>query len=1143
MSRVLCPLLVVLFMVRPVLAQRDAQVPDPDPEIERRTFQVADGLEVTLFAADPMLAKPIQMNFDARGRLWIASSETYPHIRPGEVANDKILVLEDSDGDGRADRTTVFLGGLLIPTGIEPGDGGAYVANSTELMHVEETAEGKAGKVRVLLSGFGTEDTHHILHSFRWGPDGRLYMNQSIYIHSHVETPHGPRRLNAGGIWAFRPSTHRLDVFARGWINSWGHAFDRYGQSFVTDGAGGEGVNWCLPGGYYPTAIGPHSQRILHGLNPGHPKYCGAEIISGRHFPEDWHGDLITNDFRGHRVVRFKLREDGAGFAALPMPDVIRSHHPAFRPVDVKIGPDGALYVADWYNPIIQHGEVDFRDPRRDKTHGRIWRVTFKGRPLVTRPKLVDASTPELIFLLKAPEMWTRQMARRVLTERGPAAVRPALEQSAAALDDQKEEDRHTLLELLWLQQSLGLPPTLTERLVTSPEAGLRAAAIRAAADHPDTAKKLALGARCVCDEHPRVRLEAVRMLASVPSAVAAATAAEVLDRPLDLWLDYAVWLTLRELEPHWLPQLRRGEIPFRQIPHLVFALRAVDAQGVAPLVTELLKSGRAAQGGWEIDLWELLAGVGNSEQLTLVLQKAAADPAARPRLLSALAKASQQRRIKPAGSLTGTLEWLRSSDEMTRIEAARLVGSWQLTEGLEHLLHQAKSDPSLTARQNAVRALAEFRGPNIIVTLDELARNNHPAEVKRAAITAMIQRQPELAAQRTVAWIQTGASDRDVAELIAEFVRQRGAADVLARALHDKKLPEDSAKIAVRSAQAGGPQAQTLIDALKRAGNLQTARRLLTPQEKEALLEEVRQKGDPARGEMIYRRADLACTKCHAIGGAGGLAGPDLISLGASAPLDYILDSLLEPNKQVKENYHSLQVETQSGQRLSGVKVGETATELILRDGEDREIRILRSEIDEQRVGGSIMPEGLTDGLTRNELVDLIRFLSELGKVGGRFVLGPESIVRRWRVLEPTADAFHAIVRTGIQAPASDSRQWKWSPAYSTVSGILPPDELPKLEIKHGLEGSRELFSFLRCEFEVAAPGRIRVRLNGTEGLSAWWGSAAVPVKDEMEIDVKTGTHSLTLAVDWLRRPHGIRLELLQASARPARVRIVGGK
>jgi len=230
-----------LTFLRPALAQRGLKdIPSPDPAAELAAMQVADGYEVNLFAADPMITKPLQMNFDPQGRLWVSSSSVYPQIRPGEVANDTVTVLEDRDGDGRADASTVFADGLLMPTAVLPGDGGAYVANSTEFLHLSDTdGDGKADTRRVVLSGFGTEDTHHIIHTFRWGPDARLYFNQSIYIHSHVETPRGVRRLNAGGIWRFAPESLTLDVFARGWVNTWGHAFDRWGRSLVTDGAGG----------------------------------------------------------------------------------------------------------------------------------------------------------------------------------------------------------------------------------------------------------------------------------------------------------------------------------------------------------------------------------------------------------------------------------------------------------------------------------------------------------------------------------------------------------------------------------------------------------------------------------------------------------------------------------------------------------------------------------------------------------------------------------------------------------------------------------------------------------------------------------------------------------------------------------------
>ena len=157
----------------------------------------------------------------------------------------------------------------------------------------------------------------------------------------------------------------------------------------------------------------PNAKRILKGLNPGKPKLCGLAVVGGSHLPDDWEGNLIANDFRAHRVCRYVVSEDGSGFKSTELDELIKTRHVAFRPIDVKMGPDGAIYIADWYNPIIQHGEVDFRDERRDHVNGRIWRVTAKGRPLVPRVSLVDASPEQLVNYLGSREPWQRQSARQ----------------------------------------------------------------------------------------------------------------------------------------------------------------------------------------------------------------------------------------------------------------------------------------------------------------------------------------------------------------------------------------------------------------------------------------------------------------------------------------------------------------------------------------------------------------------------------------------------------------------------------------------------------------------------------------------------------------------------------------------------------
>ncbi|MFO0938257.1 MAG: PVC-type heme-binding CxxCH protein [Gemmataceae bacterium] len=632
-----------LFALVPsaVFAQRDAKVPDSDPEIERKSFIVAPGFEVNLYAADPLLAKPIQMNWDPQGRLWVATSETYPQILPGQKTNDKIIILEDTKGVGVADKTTVFADGLLIPTGVVPGDGGAYVANSTEIVHFSASKPGgKADIKRVLLSGFGTEDTHHIIHTFRWGPESDLYFNQSIYIHSHIETPAGVKHLNAGGIWRYNTGKNDLNVFARGWVNSWGHAFNHNGESFATDGAGGEGINHVVPGGYYMTSSGPHASRILHGLNPGSPKHCGLEILSGRHLPDDWQSNLITNDFRGHRVCRFVLSEDGSTFSSREMPELIKTNHPAFRPIDVKMGPDGAIYIADWYNPIIQHGEVDFRDPRRDKTHGRIWRISAKNRPLVAKPKLVGASIPEVIERLKDPEDWTRAQARRVLKERAKE-VTPAMiadfVRSLPSNADSKTTKNNPLHEAVWLAEALEMPqrewletlatsPNHQDRLMAARNAGLlnpKPVSVEQGQSPVNTSAAYALLKPLLKDAHARIRLEAVRTLATMPSQASAELALSILDSPMDPTLDYSLWLTLRELESIWLPAFQKGDLTFGGDPRkIAFALTAAQSPDAVKPLARLIEGGKLPPEKAH-DLYLVLARIGGPDELASVLKRA----------------------------------------------------------------------------------------------------------------------------------------------------------------------------------------------------------------------------------------------------------------------------------------------------------------------------------------------------------------------------------------------------------------------------------------------------------------------------------------------------------------------------------------
>lgn len=1128
-------------------AQRDAKIPDPDPELERKTFVLPDGFEVNLFAADPMLAKPIQMNFDSKGRLWIAASEVYPQIKPGEKVNDKVLILEDTDGDGKADKTTVFADGLLIPTAVEPDQfGGAWVADSTDMVHFSEPGkDGKATKRRIVLSGFGTEDTHHILHTFRTGPDCRLYMSQSIYIHSHIETPHGVRRLNAGGIWQFQPQNEKLEIFARGWVNTWGTAWTKTGTTFATDGAGGEGINYVVPGAAYTTAR--DVARILPGLNPGSPKYCGLEVVSGRHLPDEWQQNLITNDFRGHRVCRYILQEDGSGFVAKEQKELIKSTHPAFRPIDVKMGPDGAIYIADWYNPIIQHGEVDFRDERRDKTHGRIWRITYKGRKLVDRPKISGAKVEELLELLKSLEDWTRDHARRELASRGQKDVLLALRKWA-----EKNTTDSARLEALWVRQSLAaFDETDATLTLQAKDAGVRASASRVVGEWAGNLEKplLTLYSLVKKDEHPRVRLEAVRALATVRTknegermdrALAIGTA---LDKPTDKWLDYAIWLSLRETKDEWLPLVKAGEFDFGGDPKkLVFALQAAGEGDVGkPLRGLLAKKGiTAAQ---RLDTLLALARLGTADDIGFLVLELQRDfktgnfEAVNDVVVPVMEESVRTRKL--SRTHFGVSNWDGCLCDITQAKPGpgvwaglRLMGLWKREDLLlryDRLYVKTGKAPAENLPA-FFDALAATGGPQVTEYVKGVAADTTSPN-RRIAVVSLAQLDTPTAAKAAADILKGEKTPAESELMFAAFLSRKGGATELAKALADTPLSADVARTGVRLTRSTAAPDQKLIDALTKAGKLTEAKRVFS----EKMLADVKVKGDPVRGEQVYRRAEMNCLKCHAVAGAGGRVGPDMTSIGASAQVDYLIESLLNPNAKVKEGYNSVVVETGDGQTRSGIKVRENGQELIIRDAEDREISIPKADKPDVKPGKSLMPEGLTDSLTDQEFLDLVRFLSELGK--GEYLAQPGKVVRRWEGVLPVQPLFTVVTRDRVGAVAT-SKDLKWAPVYSAVKGDLPLDDLPKWKIGNGPDQA-----VVRFQLDATTAGKVKILVPDVTGLQLWLDGTPLTTDKEITLDLTAGVRTITVHVKLDERKTPLRVEVGEVKDSPARVQIVGGK
>jgi putative heme-binding domain-containing protein len=1074
--------------------------PQPHP-----TFTVAEGLEVNLWAENPLLAKPIQMNWDPRGRLWVASSEDYPQIEPGQTPNDKIIVLEDTTGAGKADKSTVFADGLLIPTGLEPGDGGVYVAQSTELLHLRDPKDtGKATERHVVLSGFGTEDTHHNLHTLRWGPDGRLYMNQSVYTRTDTETPHGVVRLKSGGVFCYDTRTQKLDILYRGWWNSWGHAFDAFDQSFLTDGAGGDGISWGIPGAMY--AASAKARRLLGSISPGsYPKFSGLEIVYSKHFPDDWQGDMITCDFRANRVVRFKVAEDGAGYVAREVGDLLRGNEANFRPIDVKLGPDGALYIADWSNPIINHGEVDFRDPRRDRWHGRIWRVTAKGRALNPKPNPVDAFDHELFFKhVLSPNGYDRAQARRVLIERGSSVLTTLKE----AEKDATTDAGCASLEAVWLLSALGHRSVLP----VLQDARARAALLRVLADRMANGDgKIRLGEKpgwdllsaALDDSHPRVRLEALRALSQVRTAAAAEMAFKVLNKPIDRFLDYALWLTINDLADPWLKALESGEFKIEGNERAIeFGLKAVEPDKASKALAALLAQNpptRDGRGPWI----ELIGQAGGPAELRMLFDLAVRDgfdPPTTARALRALGQAVRLRRAQPPGDLSWLGKLLDHPDEAVRAATIALAGRLRLNEYTGRVLALAseKSTPG-PVRSAAFDALRDLRGSNTVNILRGVFRDDtETLAVRRQAALALLNADLAAGLPLVRELLAKTTDQPDAVEFWRSVIGLTGFSPRLAAHLRNEPIPEAAAAVGLRVVRESAGRHGQLEQVLTRlAGN--TAPKTYTPGDVQRMAALAALRGDARRGELVYRRSDLKCITCHSIGGAGGKVGPDMTSLGAAAPLDYLVESVLLPNKTIKEGFHSLTITTNAGRSYTGILVRETDREVILRDADNKEIAVAKNSIDERTPGGSLMPAGLVDALFDGERDDLFKFLSELGKPGPFDVTKSKS-ARLWQII--------AVSRADAERARRGDRQLAgWTPVTTTVGGVLRMDDVAAV-LPKDIAG-KDAFAVTRFEATKDGPATLTF---SSEPTALWLDGKPIDPQKEVRLELSRGTHTLAV-------------------------------
>jgi len=482
-------------------------------------FHTAPGYKIDLFASEkefPDLANPVQISFDSKGRLWVATMPSYPHYKAGDgKPNDKIIILEDTNGDGKADKQSIFADHLHLPIGFEFAPEGVYLSQGKNLVLLKDTDnDGKADHKEVILSGFDDHDTHHAHSAYSMDPSGAIFMAEGVFLHTNVETSYGPVRGVNGGFYRYAPQTKKLERVAQVSIpNPWGIATDEWGQTIYLETSGPD-VRWMLPGSIKPR-YGESNDKSFSLVDENHRvrPTSGLEFISSSHFPDSVQGDYLLNNtigFLGGKQHTFV--DDGTGYKSKHRQDLFWSDDKNFRPVDAEIAPDGSLYIVDWHNMLIGHMQHNARDPLRDHVHGRIYRITYPSRPLVKPAKIDGASIDELLENLKLPEIRTRYRTRTELRMRDNDEVAKKATAWAEKLDTKDPKYLHNLLEAMWVTWGANkINADLVQKLLESNDYHARAAAIHAIRYNTDKIKNYKdLMAKATKDESGRVKLELI---------------------------------------------------------------------------------------------------------------------------------------------------------------------------------------------------------------------------------------------------------------------------------------------------------------------------------------------------------------------------------------------------------------------------------------------------------------------------------------------------------------------------------------------------------------------------------------------------------------------------------------------------------
>jgi len=959
---------------------RNAQVPwgqtrEPGPALTPREamarMQLPPGFKVTLVAAEPDIVNPTSFTFDDQGRIWVTESIEYPRESAGP-GQDRVKVLESTGHDGHFDKVTIYKDGLNIPCGIVIGNGGVYVTNSPDVLFLEDTRDaGKPDKQTVILNGFGRHDRHELPNSLTWGPDGWLYGMNGVFNDAKVENDGRVFDFTCA-IWRWHPRTHKFELFAQGTSNPWGLDYNRQGDWFISCCVI-DHLFHVTQSGYYLRQGGPYPP-MTHWLpsitTERHQAaaYAGLCLYDADQFPPQYRGALFMGNLHGSAINRDALTRNGSTYVQHDAPDFIQANDAWFMPVSQKIGPDGCLYIIDWYDRYHCYQDAG-RDPQGvDRSKGRIYRISYGDPPHVPAFDLQKTSRQELIKLLGHPNVWWRRQAQRVLDEKFDPSMAPQLQKMALDTSDPTPAHMHAL----WLLVSQhAMDPAFHLKVLASEDAPTRNWGVRAIGEmqtvsRPVYERLLELARDPSPDVRVQVAVAAGRLQSPDPWPVLLA----MLRNPQnarDPLIPTIIYNNIRPLlagrgseildaiEKDQEIQNAFGDTTARWVRDAVNALHRSPEQVVTDLSRTLDRyASRLDDGNDERRVRNALQGVVDAFNFEGIGPQDAArrfDQAMR-RQIDAIAAGKYGARIP-----------------------ATMIGLWWSDPAAVKTARQTIADPNadITIRAEFLRALARLKDPrNADVFAALVYDNSVPILIRQDAASALGAMDDATAANLLVWRFDQLPTDLKPMAINA-MVLSKASARALLDAIGDGKIALQNMN--ENHARAIGDLndaalTRRLADVWGTIRNKRDPERVRVAAEYKKLF--LSRGGDPVKGWKLF---DAKCAQCHTIYGRGGNVGPDITGVGRDN-LDLLLSNVLDPSLVIGKPYYVYVARKKHGTSVSGLLVEDSDRQVVLKDPTGQFV-VPRSELArlvQQNI--SMMPEGLENTMSKDEFCDLIAFL-----------------------------------------------------------------------------------------------------------------------------------------------------------------------